>query len=106
MVRRREPVGSVASARGEDPDAVRLRVVVVLRRLSDLPPGQRLTAGVADYITEDRSVVVHTRNGRLLSEAGTDPILLDTLYQTALTVRAVSRRRWALDAERNTAART
>ena len=89
VVRRREPLAAHADAIGESEAVVSMRLVVALRRLSDLPPGPPLKAEIARYVVEDLSVVRHADLGRELIDDGVDPFVLDAIYQAAVAVRAV-----------------
>lgn len=100
LVRQREDIAVVARRLGMSEDVTRMHLVVLLRRLSDLPHGHGLTAAMARYVLEDEAVVHHLALSKRLVEQGCDPRSLDAVYEAARMVRAVPRRRWPGAAQR------
>lgn len=94
LVRRREDLAELALRAGEREEVVRTHLVVVLRRLSELPPGHPLRAAMSRYVLEDERVVHHMSLSKRLIEDGCDARALDALYEAAKAVRAVPRRQW------------
>jgi len=94
LVRRREDITEFAKRRGESEGAVRLHLVVALRRLSDLPAGHALHSAISRYVLEDENVVHHISLSKRLIEQGCDPRTTDAVYEAARAVRAMSARSW------------
>ncbi len=94
LLRRREDLAQFAETNGEPEDDVRMRLVLALRRVSDLPPGHELRASMSRYVLEDESVVHHLSLSRRLVAQGCDGRALDALYEAARAVRAIPNRQW------------